>query len=196
MHSIYQFGFKVNTDATKWQEQISGLFDIEFKIETIVNEYPNIEKNWLETIRPCLNQLEDFELIKEQIEKVHASFNRYQSYVYLTLVFKGDITKKYDFIEKLQEKFRNHVTGFIDNFEIPFKEPESEKDKAKYTEILGLENPVLVTDDFTDTTYVKTIVKPCGLFYKFDYNSQNIAKYSRKFKQVYIAKDINNVLCK
>lgn len=82
MHSIYQFGFKVCEDSTKWQEQIINLFDFDFKINTIINEYPNIEKNWIETISPSLYQLEGFQLFEEYVEIVHASFNRYQSYVF------------------------------------------------------------------------------------------------------------------
>lgn len=194
MFSIYQFGFKVHENPKMWQEQISNLFDVEFKINTIVNEYPNNEKNWCESICPCLSQLKGFELLGEKIEKIQASFNRYQAYVYLALVFEGDITNKYDFLNQLHKRFKNCVTGFVDNFEIPFKEPESELEKTKYTEVLELGNPVLVVNDFKDDTYtyIKTTIKSGPLYYKFGYNSQHKTKYSRKFKQRYIANEIND----
>lgn len=142
-------------------------------------------------VQPYLFQLKKFELLGRTVERVYASFNRYQSYVYLMLVFEGDITNKYDFFDKLQERFKNYVTGFIDNFEIPFKEPEGKLEKAKYTEVLSLENPVLVTDNFDDNTYKKAVVKSGVLYYKFSYNLQHRVKYSRKFGQVYIADEIN-----
>lgn len=194
MHSIYQFGFKVCEDSTKWQEQIINLFDFDFKINTIINEYPNIEKNWIETISPSLYQLEGFQLFEGYVEIVHASFNRYQSYVYLTVVFKGDITNNYYFVKKLQEKFKSNVTGFIDNFAIPFKEAEGEAEKSKYNEFIDFENPVLVTDDFNDSTYLKAKVKSGELYYKFDYKPQNKDKYLRRFKQVYISNIITKEL--
>lgn len=174
MYSIYQFGFKVYDDPTKWQEQIKNLFDLDFKINVIINEYPNIEKNWIESISPSLYQLEGFQLFEEYVEIVHASFNRYQSYVYLTLVFKGDVTNNSSFIKKLQEKFGSYVSGFVDNFAIPFKESEGEAEKSKYNEFLDFENPVLVIDDFSDNTYLKAKVKSGDLYYKFDYNGVSI----------------------
>jgi hypothetical protein len=191
MFSIYQFGFKVFEDPKMWQEQITNLFGIEFKIHSIINEYPNIEKNWLESIRPSLSQLKEFELLGEKVLMVNASFNRYQPCVYLTLVIDGDVREKCDFFNRLRERFGNYVTGFIDSFDIPFKEPEGEIEKVKYTEVLCFENPVLVTDYFNDNTYIKTEVKSGSLCYKFYNNPQKKARYSRKFKQVYISNDIN-----
>lgn len=93
MRSLYQFGFKVEKNSGKWQEQIVNLFNVDFKINNFVNEYPNIEKNWVESIKPSLWQLKDIKLFEVVVESVHASFNRYQSYVYLTLLLKGDTTK-------------------------------------------------------------------------------------------------------
>jgi len=189
MYSIYQFGFKVYEDTEKWQKQINNLFEVDFEIKEIINTYTNIEKNWIESILPSLCQLENFELFEEKVERVHASFNRYQSYVYLTLVFEEDVTKKYDFIKKLQAKLKDNVNGFIDNFQIPFKEPESEVEKAKYAEVLSIENPVLVTENFNNNTYIKTTIKSGSVFYKFEYMLQNKSQYSRIFKQVYISEN-------
>lgn len=191
MFSIYQFGFKVYKDSKEWQGQITNLFGVEFKINSIVNEYPNIEKNWMESIGPSLSQLEEFELLGKKVKRTYASFNRYQSYVYLTLVIVGDVTNEYNFINKLRERFRNYVVDFEDSFNIPFKEPLGELEKVKYTEVLGFENPVLVTEQFYDNTYIKTETKSGTVYFKFDYNSQKREKYSRNFKQVYIAKEAN-----
>jgi len=45
MHSLYQFGFKVEKDSGKWQEQIVKLFNIDLNINKFICDYPNIEKN-------------------------------------------------------------------------------------------------------------------------------------------------------
>lgn len=75
MYSIYQFGFKVFEDSKMWQEQITNSFGVELKINSIINAYTNIEKNWLESVRPYLTQLKEFELLGERFSMVHASFN-------------------------------------------------------------------------------------------------------------------------
>jgi hypothetical protein len=191
MYSIYQFGYKISEDAEEWKEQIIKLLGTDFKIDTVTTNYQNIEKNWHETILKSLNQLRNIELLEEKVDSVHASFNRYQSYVYLTLVFVGDITQKYDFIRKLQDRVRSNVVGFVDNFEIPFKEAESEEERAKYNEVLTLENPVLVTDEFHDSKYTLEKVKSGNLLYNYGYRSQGKNQYIREFKQVYISDTVS-----
>lgn len=49
----------------------------------------------------------------------------------MILVIYGDVREKYDFFNKLRERFGNYFTNFIDSFDIPFKEPEDKIENFK-----------------------------------------------------------------
>jgi len=191
MVSIYQFGFDIESDSRLWQKQIEDMFNIEFKLTENILDYPNKEKKWLEAVKGNMLNIKPFSFLGKEILAVYPSFNRYQSCVYLTIIFNNDITNDFDFIQKMSSYLKRHVFNFYDRFEIPFKEPESEDELDKYKEVLEIQNPVLVSSKFEDSTYVESKVISGRLYYKFEYKSQNFSKYTRLFRQVYISDNGN-----
>ena len=98
MVSIYQFGFDIESDSRLWQKQIEDMFNIEFKLTENILDYPNKEKKWLEAVKGNMLNIKPFSFLGKEILAVYPSFNRYQSCVYLTIIFNNDITNDFDFI--------------------------------------------------------------------------------------------------
>lgn len=194
MKSIYQFGYQIDDNYMNWAETIQLIFKKPFKIDNPVIKYPNKEKNWNESVKPLLLSFSNLIFHGHEVEKIQPSFNRYQSYVYLSIIYKDNIVDDYIYINKIRNILKSTLPGFVDNFEIPFKEPDDEIDSNKYNEVLTFQNPVSVLQSFYDSSYTLTNIISGQLFHKIDYNNQNKSQYIREFKQVYITDNTNNDL--
>jgi hypothetical protein len=145
MKTIYKFGYKINNRSENWIRVFREIFNIDFQEIRINSEYENTEKNWYETFYKSQKLKEERYFLGHKLSLMHLGFNRYQEYVYITLVFDEQI----DDIKLIRDFLIKHLQNcnFVDNFEIPFKEPDLYKeyeDEYKYREIIILQNPIYI----------------------------------------------------
>lgn len=178
------------------------MFDIDLSGITIESGY-NKEKNWFETYSKSDKFNDPICFCNRKLEKIRFNFNRYQEYVYITLVFDGQIKgmgplkehiKKHIAVDE-KEDIQGNTVGFVDTFEIPFKEPdlyEEYIDTEKYKEVLLLANPVFINKS-SDLKYTESSDLECEescfkIKYNFKYINEDMGKYKRIFQNNYIVK--------
>ena len=197
MKTVYQFGYKIEDNSLTWSEKISNLFDIDLSDVEIVNIY-NKEKNWFETYSKSNKFNYPICFCDHKLEKIKFGFNRYQEFVYITLVFDGMVED----MVPIKMYIEDNIGIFVDTFKIPFKEPdiyEDYNDIEKYKETLVLGNPVYIniTDDFEFskinnkikyTTYKESEEVDFDIKYCIEYVDNGMANYERVFQNNYIVK--------
>lgn len=156
MKSIYKFGYQIESDALDWINTINKIFgiDIIHIYESMSEDGSNLDKEqmWYKLFE-ILEIHKPIQIGNMNILKLYPRINRYQSYVYFILVIDGDLLIDNNDISAEFKFFREHIIkstkGFVDNFKIPFKEPdflEDTKEYNKYYEVVYLKNPVLILD--------------------------------------------------
>lgn len=211
MKTLYKFGFKLNEDESLWATVFFKLFEIDVRNEKINTKPDKKEKRWLETYKNLSVFREKRNFCGHKLERIYLSFNRYQEYVYLTLLFDEAI-ESFDIIrEKIKKdmfdnsKDKNESSYFIDNFEIPFKEADlyaEYDDSSKYIETISLGNPVYIKDQNSDVenpydSYLSSNHKELNLSnltikYNIQYSSKQNNNYNRFLNQIYVVDSFEN----
>ena len=209
MKSIYKFGYQIESDALDWINTINKIFgiDIIHIYESISEDGSNLDKEqmWYKLFE-ILEIHKPIQIGNINILKLYPRINRYQSYVYFILVIDGDLLIDNNGISAEFKSFREHIIkstkGFVDNFKIPFKEPdflEDTKEYNKYYEVVYLKNPVLILDAKDELKHIEMdeIKTRFGsIYYKYEYTkefyySEDKEKYMRALDQTYFV-DMNN----
>lgn len=218
MKTLYKFGFMLQEDETLWAQLFLNLFGIDVTKEKINTQLDTKEKRWLDTYRNLEVFKKNRRFCGYELESIYLFFNRYQEYVYIMLLFDEIIEDVDNVREKIKEVLfvTSDSTNFVDNFEIPFKEPDvhvEDKQNFKYLEILSIGNPIYIKDkdDIADdfcNNYLNSDYKEHGLNnvittapdksklcirYNIKYSSNQNNKYNRFFNQIYILDSFKNV---
>lgn len=216
MKSIYKFGYTIDDKPEAWVKTINEIFSMNIKLDNTYLENCNNtqqkmskEKLWLD-MTTSLNFPSKMELDGLQILKVIPRFNRYQGYVYFLLLINGDVSYKsssetlFGDFKCFRDRLKSILKSFVDNFKIPFKEPdflEDYEEQDKYNEYIYLMNPTLVLDG--DEKYEieelkKLENKDFDIYYNYKYNNEGFLdeekeKYMRVFEQIHIIKEKNSI---
>lgn len=217
MKSIYKFGYTIDDKPEDWVKTINEIFSMNIKLDnTYLENCNNLqqkkskEKLWLD-MTTSLNFSKKIELDGLQILKIVPKFNRYQGYVYFLLLINGDVSYRSS-SKTLFKCFRDRLKSilksykFVDNFKIPFKEPdflEDYEEQYKYSEYIYLMNPTLVLDadeKYENEELKKLENKDFNLYYNYKYNNDGFLdedeekeKYMRVFEQKYILKEKHSI---
>lgn len=199
MKTIYKFGFKINENPECWDDDFRTIFGMRLNAEK-VDKYENKEKNWNESFKnePALK--EKRYLREMLLLQIVPDFNRFQEFVYLTLVFEGEVNADYfKYFSELE------LHGFVDSFEIPFKEPDyygGYLEDGKYMEYVELKNPIYIVEEakgkvlekFKEHKRENKSDNKFKIYYKIEYTDNLGKKYRRVLEHIFLDENAQNTL--